>query len=179
MASRDLAISLLEMGTSVVTTAMLSGLSRREVWALDAERKREGRTVSEPKVLLAVAPTTRVERPRPAGTSVQLRFSDRPGRAVPELQERGRPQPLQSDPGHVPGHVKKGYGAAALNITRGFHALGPARTCQWMDGEPRERRFCGASSVDGSSWCARHKERVFRPAGEMRDPFAGPRTAGF
>ena len=33
---------------------------------------------------------------------------------------------------------------------------GPVNGCQWLDGEPRERKFCGAPTVQGSSFCDHH-----------------------
>jgi hypothetical protein len=35
--------------------------------------------------------------------------------------------------------------------------------CQWIDGEPKERRFCHAPvSHAGASYCPEHSRRVFR-----------------
>ena len=34
--------------------------------------------------------------------------------------------------------------------------------CQWLEGEPKERNFCGARTNAGSSWCPDHYSRVFR-----------------
>ncbi|MYE06650.1 MAG: hypothetical protein F4Y04_05420 [Chloroflexi bacterium] len=58
--------------------------------------------------------------------------------------------------------------------------VGPARTCQWIDGDPRRPgwSFCGRPSVDGKSYCAAHLRRAYiqpgapkRPKKEWRDPF--------
>lgn len=40
----------------------------------------------------------------------------------------------------------------------------PYRRCQWLEGEPRDRRFCGRPTVRDpggrrSSWCAEHYDR--------------------
>ena len=37
--------------------------------------------------------------------------------------------------------------------------LSNVRHCQWLDGEPRERRFCGKPTKFGSSYCAEHDAR--------------------
>jgi hypothetical protein len=42
--------------------------------------------------------------------------------------------------------------------------LPPARTCQWLDGEPRDRNFCGEPSQPGSSYCAEHHARCWYKA---------------
>lgn len=38
------------------------------------------------------------------------------------------------------------------------------KTCQWIDGDARERAFCGAPVQPGSSYCAAHHARCWRPA---------------
>jgi hypothetical protein len=37
----------------------------------------------------------------------------------------------------------------------------PPKTCQWLSGEPRERRWCGAEAVKGRSYCATHLALCF------------------
>ena len=37
-------------------------------------------------------------------------------------------------------------------------------TCQWLEGEPAMRAFCGLPVVKGTSWCLAHAKRVFRKA---------------
>lgn len=37
-------------------------------------------------------------------------------------------------------------------------------TCQWIEGEPRERNFCGKPAKAGSSYCEEHHKRCWRPA---------------
>lgn len=38
------------------------------------------------------------------------------------------------------------------------------KTCQWIEGNPKDRNFCGKPTVGGSSWCEEHYARVFIPA---------------
>lgn len=35
------------------------------------------------------------------------------------------------------------------------------RTCQWIEGEPRLRQFCGQPCQEGSSYCPGHHTRVY------------------
>lgn len=35
------------------------------------------------------------------------------------------------------------------------------RTCQWLEGEAKERNFCGELVIEGKSWCPEHYKRVF------------------
>ena len=42
----------------------------------------------------------------------------------------------------------------------------PPATCQWIEGEPRERAFCGAPVKPGSSYCEEHHALCWRPAAE-------------
>ncbi len=64
--------------------------------------------------------------------------------------------------------------ASRLNLTkrtvgrrrapvRRLHADGYGRAdgCQWLDGEPRQRQFCGAPTMDGSSYCETHHARCW------------------
>ncbi|MBE0530257.1 MAG: hypothetical protein IH626_05475 [Rhodospirillales bacterium] len=37
-----------------------------------------------------------------------------------------------------------------------------SRTCQWIEGEPRARDFCGAPVREGSSYCEAHHARCYR-----------------
>lgn len=43
-----------------------------------------------------------------------------------------------------------------------FEALEPHH-CRWVYGDAADRAFCGCKTVSGSSWCANHFARVFRP----------------
>lgn len=59
--------------------------------------------------------------------------------------------------------------AAGLTVTKlairpGFTG-GPARTCQWIEAEPRgdDSCKCNAPSAPGVSWCAGHLARVYQP----------------
>lgn len=45
----------------------------------------------------------------------------------------------------------------------------PFTTCQWLEGEPKERNFCGDPSVPGKSYCARHAARCFLKNKESED----------
>lgn len=36
-----------------------------------------------------------------------------------------------------------------------------ASGCQWLDGEPRERQFCGAPRLEDSSYCEAHHARCW------------------
>lgn len=44
-----------------------------------------------------------------------------------------------------------------------YTPFGYARTCQWLDGDPAEQRYCGRKSVPGYSYCAHHKAIAYRP----------------
>lgn len=37
------------------------------------------------------------------------------------------------------------------------------RKCQWINGEAKDRDFCGKPVIGQTSWCAHHYARVFRP----------------
>ena len=39
----------------------------------------------------------------------------------------------------------------------------PGSQCQFIEGEARNREFCGARTVEGTSWCPDHHAIVFRP----------------
>ncbi|WP_044558689.1 hypothetical protein [Azospirillum sp. B4] len=41
---------------------------------------------------------------------------------------------------------------------------GPATTCQFLEGEARERAFCGQPATAGLSYCADHAARCYLPA---------------
>jgi hypothetical protein len=56
-------------------------------------------------------------------------------------------------------NAKQVAALAALPVVR---VPSPFRTCQWMDGDPRvDATRCGASCLDGLSWCAAHAVRVY------------------
>ena len=42
-------------------------------------------------------------------------------------------------------------------------------TCQWLDGEPKERNFCGAKAQPGSSYCPGHHRRCYKSEKDLRD----------
>ena len=35
------------------------------------------------------------------------------------------------------------------------------KTCQWLEGEAKERNFCGEPTIGVTSWCMAHHKRVF------------------
>ncbi len=37
------------------------------------------------------------------------------------------------------------------------------RTCQWIEGEPRDRGFCGEPVQPGSSYCPKHHAICWHP----------------
>lgn len=39
---------------------------------------------------------------------------------------------------------------------------GRVKTCQWIEGEPRGRDFCGAPVLGGSPYCEAHHRRCYR-----------------
>lgn len=51
--------------------------------------------------------------------------------------------------------IKEGSSA---NIKPGFQSP-RAPTCQWLEGEPRDRNFCAAAAKRGSSYCEAHYKR--------------------
>lgn len=46
-------------------------------------------------------------------------------------------------------------------------AVPPARTCQFLEGDPAERGFCGKPTARGS-YCAEHYDRCHVPAEDRR-----------
>lgn len=66
--------------------------------------------------------------------------------------------------GEQPRPIGKGDYSSIMHTIRAFPDMGsPHKTCQWLDGEPRERRFCGEPAVKGQSWCAHHCSIVWLP----------------
>lgn len=56
-----------------------------------------------------------------------------------------------------------------LGINPGFQAPAP-RTCQWIEGEPCDRDFCGKPARPGSSYCDAHHARCWvRPETRQAD----------
>lgn len=47
-----------------------------------------------------------------------------------------------------------------------FEAL-EAHHCRFPTGEGRDRTFCGCNTIPGTSWCAHHHARVFKPQAEQ------------
>jgi hypothetical protein len=67
----------------------------------------------------------------------------------------------------VIGSANRGSTGTIYAIRPGFCGDGP-KECQWIDGEPKGRSFCGAPTVCNergirSSWCREHFDRVFMP----------------
>lgn len=61
---------------------------------------------------------------------------------------------------------------AARSPPRPMMAVGPARTCQYIEGEvPKGRApdFCGKPSIGGKSYCAAHAARCYKPTMDMTD----------
>lgn len=50
-----------------------------------------------------------------------------------------------------------------MPVRRELPLVPPSRTCTWLDGDPKERNFCGADSVPGLSYCPDHRAIVFVP----------------
>ena len=57
---------------------------------------------------------------------------------------------------------------AEHGVQRPMQVVGPARTCQWIDGDVRSGDYsmCGRKSVEGVSYCAEHRRRCYRGAGD-------------
>ena len=57
-------------------------------------------------------------------------------------------------------------------IERPSIVVGPARTCQWIEGDPRSGNWtmCGKPSIEGYSYCAEHARRAYVQAGAPRAP---------
>ena len=53
----------------------------------------------------------------------------------------------------------------------------PAKTCQWLHGEPAERNFCGEPVKCGSSYCAEHHAMVWQKPDPKKHTLV--RSAGF
>lgn len=55
---------------------------------------------------------------------------------------------------------------ARRSADRSMSVVGPARTCQWIEGDPKASgsSVCGKPSLERTSYCAEHARRVFRPA---------------
>lgn len=55
----------------------------------------------------------------------------------------------------------------------------PFSTCQWIEGEPRDRQFCGAPTQSRSSYCPTHHARCYQaPAVEADASQAQPDSRG-
>jgi DNA-binding MarR family transcriptional regulator len=46
------------------------------------------------------------------------------------------------------------------------------KACQWIEGEPRQRQFCGTDAVPGRPWCDGHLARVFARGGDAKEVVA-------
>ncbi|MGI9485453.1 MAG: GcrA family cell cycle regulator [Geminicoccaceae bacterium] len=69
-----------------------------------------------------------------------------------------KPEHIDTRPRSGPGRRRK------LSVIRpkGPRVLSAgADGCQWLDGEPRERRFCGDPVREGSSFCDDHHQRCW------------------
>lgn len=67
----------------------------------------------------------------------------RPAKAPPRAAERD----LRAELPHQPAPAQP--------------ALRPGSACQWLEGEPRLRRFCGAACQEGSSYCPGHHTKAY------------------
>lgn len=59
--------------------------------------------------------------------------------------------------------VKKDDGRALGAIRPMVISDSPFRFCQWIEGEPRDREFCGKPTYARTSWCRAHLARIYRP----------------
>lgn len=62
-------------------------------------------------------------------------------------------------------------------FAEGDDAPVPHRGCQWIEGEPKDRQFCGKKTVnrangDPSPWCADHLARVYRAPSDYENKLA-------
>ena len=57
-------------------------------------------------------------------------------------------------------------------VSRPMMVVGPARTCQWIEGDPRAvpLDMCGKPSVEGRSYCAEHTRRAYQLPGGPKPP---------
>ena len=55
---------------------------------------------------------------------------------------------------------------------RPMMAVAPAKTCQWIEGDPKEGDYtmCGKPSVEGRSYCAGHARRAYVQPGTRKPP---------
>lgn len=79
-------------------------------------------------------------------------------RTIRELQS-------QSQSWREPRHYGRGLG----NIRKLSLITWTPKTCQWIDGEPRQRVFCEAVVQEGSSYCEAHHGRCYRLTEEQKE----------
>lgn len=79
-----------------------------------------------------------------------LHYSPPPAKDGAESEKKpDRPKSVESPKAALP--VER---ARAASVTA--MPLPPAKTCQWLHGESRDRNFCGKPSQEGSSYCHDH-----------------------
>ena len=65
--------------------------------------------------------------------------------------------------------VPTGNGKGYTKKQRALLDSGQPGTCQWLEGEATDRKFCGAPSPN-DVWCAVHKRRVFATCNTPAQP---------
>ncbi len=136
-----------------VTRAVVNGYSRRRNLkgnskgssaerAIETDRKVSDHLKHRPgATVLETARATGIPKSTVRGAFVRLGLITEP---PPEADRK--PGPEQK----IPKGIRYAQGRSG------------SRTCQWIYGDPRNPRYCGAETVPGSSWCPAHHEIVFR-----------------
>lgn len=75
-------------------------------------------------------------------------------RTIKDLQAASESHRLHRGAGIIAGHTVGRIARLTCDTPR-------PTTCQWLEGEPRERNFCGDATQPGSSYCATHHARCF------------------
>ena len=99
----------------------------------------KGKTAAEIGEMIGKNRCQVIGRARRLGLSEPKKTAD-PKRSIPKSAERR---------------------ASLIPRPNGKRVISDADGCQWLEGEPRERRFCGAPTQERSSYCDHHHSICF------------------
>lgn len=98
------------------------------------------------------------EAPVNFGASGRPRLSDDERRSRQREREAKRRAEERAARGQAPAAPRAPYSLPLLPAVR---LPSPWRTCQWIEGEARGGAKCGATCLEGRSWCQAHAVRVY------------------
>lgn len=188
---RETALAMHRMGVSIRSIVQILELDDAQL----AELIASARTAEEPSArIIGGSPGGRTGRPSvpsdPAGDMpvnpsprTRRRRAERSGKGRHPDQQQVLPEGDSSRPPRGAAERTKAASrsSGAVNssspapkgVAIGGMAADPARaaaapaTCQWLEGEPRQRNFCGRPVVAASAWCGEHHARVYVPGTAM------------